>query len=193
MPLKEGTAPRCSAPSLSTLCLLISCQLTTTHCQLTLRLCSHFMQSTHWLFQIACDSQHLHQILWESWLVLAQKPNNVLRRKGHWLNHLRSTRVDCGLLRVLLLQKQLLCCFRPSRDRKTLQSRGQPLTVIVSCCQTLPFAYFFPVCQLAHIECFWLFLCLWHFFLGVNWYCILSLPPQPRIDNKSLGIYIWLL
>ena len=88
--------------------------------------------------------------------------------------------------------KATLCSFRPSRDRKTLKSRGQPVT-IVSCCQTLPFAYFSPVRQLAHIECFWLFLCLWQFFFFLVQLIVYplpalsvssSLPPQPRIDKK---------
>lgn len=36
------------------------------HGQLTWRLCFHFALSIHWLPQIACGSQHLHHMHWES-------------------------------------------------------------------------------------------------------------------------------
>ena len=78
--------------------------------------------------------------------------------------------------------KATLCCFRPSRDRKTLKSRGQPLT-IVSCCQTLPFAFFSSVRQLAHIECFWLFLCLWQ--IIIIFLVQLIVYPLPCLPNAE--------
>lgn len=81
----EWHCPTVIKLSFSTLSLLF-------HGQLTLRLCFHFMLSTHWLIQIPCDPQHSpHDIRWDSWPVSAQKPNNVLMRKGHGLQTAWST------------------------------------------------------------------------------------------------------
>lgn len=58
VPLREGNAPQGSASCLSTLSLLISWP---TYLEALFSFCAE-----HPLTQIACDSQHLHHMYWES-------------------------------------------------------------------------------------------------------------------------------
>lgn len=71
VPLREGNAPQGSLLSvfLLSLCLF--------HGQLIWGL-SHGAE--HPLTQIACDSQHLHHMYWESWLSLGTEANILIRK-----------------------------------------------------------------------------------------------------------------
>ena len=148
----EGNAPQGSAPCLSTLSLLISWP---TYLEALFSLCAEHPLTHSDCLWLPTSSPYALGILTS----LGTEANILIRKE---IDPFEDHQGRLCPTKSSPAAKATLCCFRPSRDRKTQKLRGQPLTIIFLL-PILPFAYFSPVSQLVHVECFWLFLCLWQF------------------------------
>ena len=118
VPLREGNAPQGSAPCLSTLSLLISWP---TYLEALFSFCAEHPLTHSDCLWFPTSSPYVLGIL-----TSLGTEANILIRKGHWLNHLRINKVDWGLLRVLLRQKQPCVASDPAEIGRHWNQEDSP-------------------------------------------------------------------
>ena len=178
----EGNAPQGSAPCLSILSLLISWP---TYLEALFSLCAEHPLTHSDCLWLPTSSPYALGILTS----LGTEANILIRKE---IDPFEDHQGRLCPTKSSPAAKATLCCFRPSRDRKTQKLRGQPLTIIF----LLPNTSLCVLLSSKSIGTCRMFLAfslsMTISFFWFTWWCIHSLPPQPEIGKQSLGIYIWL-